>query len=827
MKYIAKGVARLVIHRPGTIGFLLLAATAFSLWRVSQLEINHNQIELIPQDLPSVQATQRMIDLTGGIGYLMLPLKSNDLAHMKGVADDLAERLLQLPEIRHVWYKQDVGFVRDRVALFVKTDDLREGIKRIRKKIRQVINKANPFYVALAPTDETAKPDAPLALDDLVAKYKHVNKKRIDDPYFLDKNNEMLLLVIKPHGNATNLQFAAHVLQVVQNLIADYNAHNTRQAKLVEHYGGLAPGATVTYGFTGSYKTNLDDSQTLTAALIPTSVVSFLGIFLYLLIALRRPTQIILLMLLLVISVTQTFAFCELVVGELNTVTAILGAILMGLGIDFGIHFLYRFREEYTRDRHLANAVRATIEHSGVASATSAITTAAALYVLTLSDFRGFADFGLIAGTGVLLTCALMYIGVPTIYILLDRVAPTFKDNLIVASQNDQPALRARRYPAAKAILAVTLLLTVAFTYAAVRVRFDYDSRSMMTVNRPSILLSEELRARYQVSSDPVGYYTQDLADTHALYDLVTPIPEDSTVDSIASVFTLVPDPQQQKDNRVELDKLQERLRAVDLDIFTADERALYNKYKHLLDAQPFSENDLPPHIKSQFHPVPELHDDGYLTFIYPRVTVYDGRELIKFADEVGAFNVNGKMIHGGGMAVLYADLARIVLADGEHFTFFAAGIIFLLILVGLRSIKGAVFAMLPLIAGLVWLLGVMALLDWRINFMNIVVFPVVFGYGISSGIHLFQRFRESRSIYLAVRRTGAAVAASSITTSIGWGALLVSRHRGLESMGMLACVGIASALGVSLTVMPALLQVFQSDTESPSRDANAVEQVS
>ena len=151
-----------------------------------------------------------------------------------------------------------------------------------------------------------------------------------------------------------------------------------------------------------------------------------------------------------------------------------------------------------------------------------------------------------------------------------------------------------------------------------------------------------------------------------------------------------------------------------------------------------------------------------------------------------------------------------IVLEDGKNLTGLAALAIFFIIVVSFRSLRAALFSMLPLAAGMIWMLGLMCLTGWRINFMNIVVFPVVFGYGISSGVHLYFRFVESGSVMVAIKRTGAAVAASSITTLVGWGALLVSNHRGLESMGILACLGIASALAVSLTVLPAILQVWQ-----------------
>ena len=68
---------------------------------------------------------------------------------------------------------------------------------------------------------------------------------------------------------------------------------------------------------------------------------------------------------------------------------------------------------------------------------------------------------------------------------------------------------------------------------------------------------------------------------------------------------------------------------------------------------------------------------------------------------------------------------------------------------------RGAMIAMLPLLAGLAWMLGLMALSSWHINFMNIVVFPLVFGYGISAGVHLYHRYIESNSVMVAVKHTG------------------------------------------------------------------------
>ena len=239
-------------------------------------------------------------------------------------------------------------------------------------------------------------------------------------------------------------------------------------------------------------------------------------------------------------------------------------------------------------------------------------------------------------------------------------------------------------------------------------------------------------------------------------------------------------------------------------------ERAHFEELQRYIGVKPFGLEDLPPHIAKQFRPVPTSKLTGYVTFVYPKVSLWDGRELLTFANEIGTVQAGGRTYHSAGMAPVFADLARIVLRDGQRFAVAAALAVLFILLVAFRSAKATFLTIVPLVASSIWMLGLMALTDWRINFMNIVVFPQVFGYGMSGGIYIFHRFRESGSARLAVVRTGVALAASSITTLVGWGALLISGHRGLESMGVLACLGIASALIASLTLLPALLQTMQ-----------------
>ncbi|MCK5688282.1 MMPL family transporter, partial [Myxococcota bacterium] len=537
-----------IIRHPGAIALLMLVAIAFSAWRVSYLHINYNQLDLIPQELPAVQSTREMIDLLGGVGYLLFAMESDDLDHMKEVADDLGARFRKIPGVHKVSFKQDVSFVQQKIALFAEPEDLKEGYKRVRRKIRSIIAKNNPFHIQLTEAKEVE-----LNLDDLVDKYRRLSKRAIDDDYNVDPKKEMIMMVIKPSGAASDLAFTRKLLENFNLAIAEFNADNKLKAKVIEYYGDESrpEGATVTFGYAGGYKSTLDDSDTIREALAPTSLVAFFGIFFYLLFFLRRPFQILLLMSVLVASVLMTFAFAELTIGELNTITALLGAILMGIGIDYGIHFLYRLREEYSHDQNLERAIQDAVEHSGSASLASALTTTAALYILSMADFRGFSDFGIIMGTGVLITAAMMYTAIPVVYLLIDRIAPSFKNHLLMkAAKESDDELKNKPFPWARPILLGTVALTVVLAFFATQVTFDYNTRSLMSADRPSLVLQDEINERYQISADPIAVFTPTIEEARAIYDQLVPLKEDSTIDFVVSLYSLVPDPEKQKANR-------------------------------------------------------------------------------------------------------------------------------------------------------------------------------------------------------------------------------------------------------------------------------------
>jgi predicted RND superfamily exporter protein len=825
-KAILDRISRLLDQQLAWVCIVLAVVLGAATYAASRLKINSNQLDLLPQDMRAVKEAHRVQEMIGGIGHLIISLKSNDEKHLKAVADDLANKLQAMPEIRDVRHKVDTSFVRKHIALYVETPDLEEIQRRLKAKIKDVVRRANPFHFTLRKSEPVK-----LDLADLIEKYKRLGKKGIADDYYITPDKKMTLLVVKPMGQPTDLEFTRKLCSKLQRFFEDYGRSNTLGAVLKEGYQGRAPGATVTYGFTGHYKLSLDDSDSILQSLVPTSAVSLGGILILLLIFLRRLSLVIALTLSLVVGVILTFGYTFVAVGELNSITAILGGILMGQGIDFGIHFIYRLREEYAQSNDIQCAFREAIAHSGAAAVTTATTTAAAFFVLAISDFHGFRDFGIIAGGGTFIIAFCMYFVTATLLRVLSRIAPSFTDRVLRLSRKE--TARAERNETHKApfpwarplvwgLLTLTGLLIVTgtgrpavlgqhlpqrFTRGA---RFDYDSRSLMVKDRPSIVLQAEIKERFKISSDPVAVYTPTLDATKQLYGSMVPLDPKKydMVDAVIGLFTFLPPAKQQQDNAKILARIKADLAPIKPNMLEEKLRGPYQQILPLLDAKPFALDDIPEIYRKEFREVPQSREKGYLTFIYPNVALWDSRDLMRFSDQVSEIKVGENTYYATGLAILFARLATIVLRDGKIFTALAAVLILVIILIDLRSLVGALLALLPLIAGVGWMLGLMALIDQPINFMNVVVFPVVLGYGIGNGIYLYHRYKESGSVRVALSQTGRAVLASSTTTLVGWGALLTANHRGLESMGIIASIGIGCVLFTSLTLLPAAMQL-------------------
>ncbi len=116
--------------------------------------------------------------------------------------------------------------------------------------------------------------------------------------------------------------------------------------------------------------------------------------------------------------VAWLYAFMYLAGFAINLVTATIAAVSIGIGIDFAIHFIARYREELARHGVRATAVRVTGEGTGLALVASAISSAVGFGILAFAPMPLFAAYGLLTALMILLALVATLAVLPSILVL-------------------------------------------------------------------------------------------------------------------------------------------------------------------------------------------------------------------------------------------------------------------------------------------------------------------------------------------------------------------------------------------------------------------------
>jgi predicted RND superfamily exporter protein len=110
----------------------------------------------------------------------------------------------------------------------------------------------------------------------------------------------------------------------------------------------------------------------------------------------------------------------------------------------------------------------------------------------------------------------------------------------------------------------------------------------------------------------------------------------------------------------------------------------------------------------------------------------------------------------------------------------------------------------------LAWVVALMLLLGWKLNFFNVIVLPLLIGMAQDDALHIYERWREAGpgQLSLVLRETGGAVFLTSLTTVCGFAGILFANHRGLQSMAWIAVAGMTLALVAAVALLPSVLWV-------------------
>jgi len=213
---------------------------------------------------------------------------------------------------------------------------------------------------------------------------------------------------------------------------------------------------------------------------------------------------------------------------------------------------------------------------------------------------------------------------------------------------------------------------------------------------------------------------------------------------------------------------------------------------------------DLPAALRAQF----VGRTGKYMVQVFPRDDVWKHDVQQKFIGELRAA-MDGQANRVTGTPVQLYEYTKLLKDSYQEAALYSLGAIAIMVYIHFRSVMCVVLSLLPVAVGSAWTLGLMGLVGVSFNPANIMTLPLVIGIGVTNGIHILNRVAEEQKASILGKSTGKAVLVSGLTALTGFGSLMLGKHQGIQSLGLVMAVGIAACMIAGLTFLPALISIL------------------
>jgi hopanoid biosynthesis associated RND transporter like protein HpnN len=600
----------------------------------------------------------------------------------------------------------------------------------------------------------------------------------------------------------------------------------------------------VTIGVTGMPILEHDEMQTSQADMTKTGLISLVGVAICFGAAFGGWRHMLLAMAALLLSMAVAFGFVTLSVGHLNLLSVSFASVLIGQGIDFGIHYVAAYLRIRPQAESCTAALRQVSRTVGPGIFTGGLTTAIAFCMALLTDFTGLCELGIIAGGGILICTIGALVLLPPLIRTVDGHRPVEQLPRIVPLR----FLIAPVHWWPRLTLAIVIVLTIACGCGLPGLRYDHNLLNLQPRGIASVELEHALidradksvwfalsmsHSRDEIRARKARF--EQLSTVSHTEEIVSLLPEvdpskTQAVSDIRRVLALLPELVPQlpagdaprvaqllsqllrilpEDGAAWRDEAQQAATTIAaLEAGAASRRlslfqqqAAVELVDRLKELREFAD-PLAPRLEDLPRPLAERFTGKtgqYLLKVYAAGNVWDIENLQQFVNDVESVD---EQITGHPIQTYYASkqMQQSYLQAGVY----AFVAMLIAVLIDLRRVRLSLLSVLPMLLGLVQTFGLLGWLGIPLNAANLIVLPLIFGIGIDDGVHLMHDRLTQRGRYRLNNATFVAVLLTSVTTMVGFGSLMLAQHQGLRSLGQVLTLGVLCCLISSTMVLPA-----------------------
>tara|TARA_B100000029_G_scaffold65097_1_gene58198 strand:- start:14 stop:2743 length:2730 start_codon:yes stop_codon:yes gene_type:complete len=883
-------IVRLVFRHPFSIILFSLVFAVLSVWITGEkLTFKTGRGDLVAKGLPYVKRYKEYRKHFKDLEGMVIVAEGGTPSRLAHFSETLASKLKGYPDLfSQVIYKFDTSYFRSRFLLYLDFEDLKslqekleehqdliESINaspglnplfsQINKKISSgMVNSLMTDFLGESGEEEKNKNDEndlnllirileemnrSLEKDYIYASpwqslFNNGEESLRDKGYLVSKNEKLLFILAVPNEDETSFTGYKDSVYSARDLIAEVKKDFPE----------------IEVGLTGEDVISTDEMVTTQKDVELASKIALTGVALLFILAFKGIVKPLLAMFSLLIALAWSLGFTSLTVGHLNILSVVFTTILIGLGIDFGIHILERFKEERKSGNEILPALQKTLQGTGQGNFSGAITTAMAFGAMVLTDFIGIVELGWIAGWGILFCMIAMILLLPA----LVTVEEKWRKPVYAKSKEKPTTERISKldqfFNHYNLIIIVCTALVLVASLSLRKNFFDYNLLNLQAKGTEAV----KYEMRILENAGRSAWSAAILADSlEEVREKEAKLETLSTVENLESIAAMVPKNQKEnaefvkenlapmlndiyveeedeifslkalnktlkrirfklqgregKEDKVaraakEIDKFLKRIESLQLDLaitslekfseeLFVDYRALMEELQQNADPQFVEISGLPKSLRERF-----ISEQGkYLITVFPSVDIWNLEKRQEYLKDLRSVdpNVTGSAVHMFNSTSL---MTEGYIKGGIY----AMTAIIIYVFSVFRNLRTVIFILLPVFVGSIWTLGIMDALNLKLNMANLVILPLILGIGVVNGIHITHRYREEEDKTKVVlgKSTGRAVLLSSLTTIIGFGSMMVADHYGVFSLGLVLSLGVLCCLIASITFLPALLKL-------------------
>lgn len=646
---------------------------------------------------------------------------------------------------------------------------------------------------------------------------------------FLAPDGRSMLIMISGLRPASDLEFSKAFVAAIKRAVARANP------------GGL------TVEYTGAYAIADLSARLIRRDMIVSVICSVAFIQILFLFAFRHLLSFALVMIPVAVGILTGFGVFSLLSTSITPVTAVIGALLAGIGIDYSIHVL----AHYGRSGGAAGArISAAVRRVRVPIATAAITSVLAFLAIAQSDVQALRDFGRVGALGLVGAFLATLFVLPALIVVLSRAAGLGLDGLTPRGRLEHliVGVYRRRRGAVGLIIAIWLAALGVVAVSARGSLFESDLKVLHPRPNRALELEEVIADRFGAAPNALLVLLEADSDerlTTLAYEasrrLRTAQARAAGVVTVYSIADFLPDPAALPSRlkaiaSIDADRVLHDFRAA-LEASLFDPKA-YAGYEELLarllapDSPPTVE-DLRTwaggsYVVGRLLPRP---GDGALaqppieTLVVARLSspLNDRERRAETITTVRRLLSDVPSAVVTGLSVIGYDTERLIRGELLKLLGLAAIAILALLILVFRNLVDVLLVLLPTAFAVTTTAAVMFLTGDRLNMINLVGLPLLVGIGVDGGIILVSIARRCR-LAGAGRETLAAqlgaschaLAVTNGTTILAFGSLTFTSMPAVQSLGRLTAVGMGATLVATLFMLAPILIRFGVAAEDP-----------